>query len=90
MVYKWNFGDGTTATMSASETTASHVYSGTGTKSVTLTVTDNNENSGSQTQSLTVVQAAKPDAVITVDNPSPQPGQSVRFDASKYRSIRKG
>ncbi len=83
MVYKWNFGDGTTATMSASETTASHVYSGTGTKSVTLTVTDNNENSGSQTQSLTVVQAAKPDAVITVDNPSPQPGQSVRFDASK-------
>jgi PKD repeat protein len=83
LVYKWNFGDGTTATMSASETTATHVYSGSGTKSITLTVTDDNENSGYLTQQLTVVPAARPDAVINVDTTSPQPGQAVRFDASK-------
>lgn len=83
MVYHWDFGDGITATMSGFETTASHVYSGTGKKSVTLTVTDNNENSGFQTQQLTVIQITRPDAVISVDNPSPQPGQAVQFDASK-------
>lgn len=58
-VYKWEFGDGTTAegTNTASEF---HSYAQGGTYSVTLIVTDSSGNSNSFTESITVNGPGKP------------------------------
>ncbi|QPK65246.1 PKD domain-containing protein [Methylomonas sp. LL1] len=52
--YNWNFGDGTSASGSA---TTSHLYQTAGNYTATLTVTDNSGLTGSASQSIQVAQA---------------------------------
>jgi len=78
-VYKWNFGDGTTAegTNTASEF---HSYAQGGTYNVTLTVTDSSGNSNSFTKPITVVGgspgSAGPGAAAPGGATSSTPGSS--------------
>ncbi len=77
--YRWDFGDGGTAT----GRTMSHTFRGQQTYLVTLTVTnDRGITSAPFTQSLNVGAGALPTAAFSVSPTSPVPGQPVHFDAS--------
>ena len=54
--YRWNFGDGTTATGMS----ASHAYATAGTRTVTLTVVDDDGGSDQASRSVTAVQPTLP------------------------------
>ena len=76
--YRWQFGDGTTATGRL----ADHTYSATGTYPVTLTVTDTEGETAAATRSLTV-RNTPPIAHFGVSTAGPTTvGSSVSFDAS--------
>ena len=62
--YRWNWGDGTPATVGASAT-ASHTYGSAGNYSLVLTVTDDEGAVATSTASVTVQAAATSDLVVS-------------------------
>jgi PKD repeat protein len=75
--YKWNFGDGTTATGRK----VTHNYFQDGSYAVKLTVTDDNGNINSKSQTVTVLNRP-PIAYFTYSPSNPLVNQKVTFDAS--------
>jgi len=75
--YKWNFGDGTTATGRK----VTHSYPQDGSYTVKLTVTDDNGNINSKSQTITVLNKP-PVAGFTYSPKNPTVNQKVTFDAS--------
>jgi parallel beta-helix repeat protein len=75
--YKWNFGDGTTATGRK----VTHKYVQDGSYTIKLTVTDDNGNINSKTKTVTVLNRP-PVACFTYTPLNPLVGQKVTFDAS--------
>jgi len=77
--YAWEFGDGSTG----SGQSTSHTYDAAQTVDVVLTVTDDGGKTASVTETLTIGDPnAAPTAAFTNDPATPEPGQSVTFDAS--------
>ena len=82
--YRWNWGDGSALSTSASPT-ASHSFTVAGTFSVALTVTDEvgQVATVNQTVTVTAVVVDLPKAVFSKSSPDPiVPGQSAFFDAT--------
>jgi PKD repeat protein len=80
--YRWNFGDGRTA----SGRTATHAYSTPGTYAVTLTIVDGFNRAASSVQSITVGAGAGPSAQFVFSPGNPTPGATVFFNASGSRA----
>ncbi|MEN3010169.1 MAG: CARDB domain-containing protein, partial [Candidatus Bipolaricaulaceae bacterium] len=77
--YRWDFGDGATATGAR----VTKRYTAPGTYTVTLTVTDNQGASSSTSQRVTVRRPNQPPvASFTFTPANPNPGETVTFDAS--------
>ncbi len=77
--YRWDFGDGATA----SGVRVTKRYSAPGTYTVTLTVTDNQGASASTSREVTVRSPNQPPvAAFTFAPANPNPGETVTFDAS--------
>src|SRR5262249_44898447 len=75
--YRWNFGDGATA----SGATVSHVYAVAGTYGVTLTVVDEaGQSTTSQAQSITIGSPPGPTANFTFSPAQPAVNDTVVFD----------
>jgi PKD repeat protein len=79
--YRWDFGDGNTA----SGIFARHQYRSLGTYQVRLTVTDPRGASGIVAQSVSVGAAAPPTASFTFSPTAPAPGQIIFFNAEASR-----
>jgi PKD repeat protein len=76
--YRWEFGDGDTA----SGETVSHAFSDVGSYVVRLTLVDPGGRSKSVSRSITVGQGAAPTAEFAFSPANPQPNDDVRFNAS--------
>jgi PKD repeat protein len=76
--YRWDFGDGRTAT----GVTTSHAYSEIGSFFVRLTVVDPAGRTAFVSRSLTVGQSTAPVAEFTFSPANPLPNDDVRFNAS--------
>ena len=59
-VYRWDFGDGTSATFNSNAAPVFHTYQSGGTYNVTLTVTDSGGNTASATNGVTVIGPPPP------------------------------
>lgn len=75
--YRWNFGDGDTAT----GMTTVHDFGSAGTYVVTLTVVDPLGRTAQSSQSITVAPGAIPTAAFTSSPTAPVVGQVVNFNA---------
>ena len=76
--YRWEFGDGTTA----SGEITTHAYDTIGSFVVRLTVVDAAGRTISLSRSITVGQSTAPTAEFTFSPANPVPGDDVRFNAS--------
>lgn len=76
--FRWEFGDGATA----SGREVSHSYGVAGTYTVTLAVNDIYGRSDHASQTLVVAGGAAPTAVIAVSPSTPEPNDTVFFNAS--------
>jgi PKD repeat protein len=78
VVYRWNFGDGSTA----SGRVVKHRFGDPGNYPVTLTVTDADGNTDSRSKTVTVVPSAEPQAEFVFSPSTPNVGDTVFFNAS--------
>jgi len=76
--YKWDFGDGDTASTAAK--TTSHTFDDPGTYVVTLTVVDPLGRTASSSQSVTVAPGVIPTAAFTSSPAAPSVNQVVNFN----------
>jgi PKD repeat protein len=80
--FRWNFGDGGTATGAI----VSHAYASAGTYIVTLTVVDPFGQTVSTARSILVTGAAAPTASFVFSPTNPRVGQNINFNASASRA----
>jgi PKD repeat protein len=80
--YRWNFGDGTTA----EGLIATHQFRTVGTFSVSLTATDLRGAQDTAIEPVPVNPGIPPTAAFTFSPTSPEPGQTVFFNASETRA----
>jgi PKD repeat protein len=77
--YRWDFGDGTATT---TDETITHAFATAGVYHVRLTLVDPAGRTASTTQTVTVGQAQAPTASFIFSPATPQPGDTVFFNAS--------
>lgn len=76
--YRWDFGDGRTATGQM----ATHAYGDVGTYVVRLTLVDTSGRTSSVSRSISVGQSAAPVAQFSFSPADPRPNDDVRFNAA--------
>jgi PKD repeat protein len=80
--YRWNFGDGRTAT----GRTATHSFRAAGNYSVTLTIVDPFDRTATTTKQVAIGVGANPTAEFAISPTDPVPGQQVHFNAEASRA----
>lgn len=78
--YTWDFGDGTSVTTTAPNT--SHTYHSSGTFVVTVVAETSGGRTGTASQTIAIGNSTAPTVDFAISPTDPIPGQQVRFNAS--------